>query len=143
MIFESANDTETFEFAKKLGAKAEAGQIYALTGDLGAGKTVFAQGFAKGLGINAKVNSPTYTILHSYEGGRLPFHHFDVYRIEEPEEMEETGYEDCFYSGGVSLIEWADIIREIIPKEALWVSIRKDINKGTEYRRIEIEDTGY
>ena len=140
MIFESESDEKTYAFARGLGEKAEAGQIYALKGELGAGKTVFAKGFAEGLGVKERVNSPTYTILHSYSSGRLPFHHFDVYRIAEPEEMEEVGYEDCFYSGGVSLVEWAELIEEILPGGTIFVNISRIPEKGAGYRRIEIED---
>ncbi|MBQ9504190.1 MAG: tRNA (adenosine(37)-N6)-threonylcarbamoyltransferase complex ATPase subunit type 1 TsaE [Lachnospiraceae bacterium] len=142
MIFESDSDEMTYDFARSLGEKAEAGQVYALNGELGAGKTVFAKGFAEGLGVTERVNSPTYTILHSYLSGRLPFHHFDVYRIAEPEEMEETGYEDCFYAGGVSLVEWAEQIREILPENTIFVNISKAPEKGAGYRRIEIDDLG-
>ena len=142
MIFESESDEKTYEFARGLGTKAEPGQIYALNGELGAGKTVFAKGFAEGLGVTERVNSPTYTILHSYSSGRLPFHHFDVYRIAEPEEMEEVGYEDCFYSGGVSLVEWAEQIEEILPENTIFVNISRAPEKGAGYRRIEIEDFG-
>ncbi|MBO6137277.1 MAG: tRNA (adenosine(37)-N6)-threonylcarbamoyltransferase complex ATPase subunit type 1 TsaE [Lachnospiraceae bacterium] len=142
MIFESDGDKQTYEFARSLGEKALPGQVYALTGELGAGKTVFARGFAEGLKVAERVNSPTYTILHSYFSGRLPFHHFDVYRIAEPEEMEEIGYEDCFYSDGVSLIEWAELVREILPENTIFVHFSKVPEKGTEYRRIELEDFG-
>ena len=142
MIFESDGDKQTYEFARSLGEKALPGQVYALTGELGAGKTVFARGFAEGLKVVERVNSPTYTILHSYFSGRLPFHHFDVYRIAEPEEMEEIGYEDCFYSDGVSLIEWAELVREILPENTIFVHFSKVPEKGTEYRRIELEDFG-
>ena len=102
------------------------------------GKTVFAQGFAKGLGIAEAVNSPTFTILQSYEEGRLPFYHFDVYRIADVEEMDEIGYEDCFYGDGVSLVEWPGRIREIIPENAVWISIEKDVERGFDYRRITV-----
>ena len=140
MIRETFGRDETYELGRELGRKAEKGQIYALTGDLGTGKTVFTQGFADGLGIRDYVNSPTFTILQVYEDGRLPLYHFDVYRIEEPEEMEEIGYEDCFYGDGVTLVEWADIIEEIIPDNALRVNITKDLSRGTDYRRIDIDE---
>lgn len=138
MIRETFSADETFELGRELGSKAQKGQIFALTGDLGTGKTVFAQGFAAGLGINEHVNSPTFTILQVYEGGRLPLYHFDVYRIEDPDEMFETGYEDCFYGDGVTLVEWAGIIEEMIPDTAVKVDIIKDPASGADYRRIEI-----
>ena len=139
MIKETQSSAETFAFAKELGQKAEGGAIYALTGDLGVGKTVFCQGFAAGLGIREYVNSPTFTILGIYEDGRLPLYHFDVYRIEEPEEMEEIGYEDYFYGDGVCLIEWAELIDELIPEGAVRVTIEKDLDKGIDYRRITVQ----
>ncbi|MGN0362469.1 MAG: tRNA (adenosine(37)-N6)-threonylcarbamoyltransferase complex ATPase subunit type 1 TsaE [Bilifractor sp.] len=143
MIVETHSPEETLSFARKLGEKAVPGTIYTLDGDLGTGKTVFAKGLAEGLGITEAVNSPTFTIVQEYDGGRLPFYHFDVYRIEEPEEMEEVGYDDYFYGGGVCLIEWAELIRDIIPDNAIHVTIEKDMEKGFNYRRITIEDTGH
>ena len=135
---ETGTPEETFDLGFKLGQEAEAGQVYCLEGDLGVGKTVFAQGFAKGLGIAEAVNSPTFTILQSYEEGRLPFYHFDVYRIADVEEMDEIGYEDCFYGDGVCLVEWPGRIREIIPENAVWISIEKDVERGFDYRRITV-----
>ena len=140
-IFESSGDKETFEFARKLGEKAVPGEVVALTGDLGVGKTVFTKGFAYGVGVRDHVSSPTFTILQEYDDGRMPLYHFDVYRIGDVSEMDETGYEDCFYGDGVSIVEWADVVREIMPPETVWVSIKKDLQKGFDYRRIEIEDT--
>ena len=114
-------------------------QVICLNGDLGVGKTVFTQGFAAGLGIIEPVNSPTFTILQEYLEGRLPFYHFDVYRIADIEEMEEIGYEDCFYGNGVCLIEWAELIQELIPKEAVQVRIEKNLDYGFDYRRLFLE----
>lgn len=115
------------------------GTVIALEGDLGVGKTVFTQGVAKGLGISEPVSSPTFTIVQVYEGGRLPFYHFDVYRISDVEEMEEIGYEDCFYAEGVCLVEWANLIQELIPEDGCLVKIEKDLQKGFDYRRITVE----
>ena len=137
MIFESNSAKDTFAFGQKLGREAVQGEIICLDGDLGVGKTVFTQGFAAGLGIDDYVNSPTFNIVKEYEGGRLPLYHFDVYRIGDPSEMEEIGYEDYFYGQGVSIIEWPGQIEELLPKEARWVRIRKDLTKGFDYRRIE------
>lgn len=142
IMIETKSHEETFAFGEKLGRMSHPGQIYVLVGDLGAGKTVFTQGFAKGLGIAGPVNSPTFTILQIYEEGRMPFYHFDVYRIEDAEEMEEIGYEDCFYGRGVCLIEWGNLIREILPEEAVWVKIEKDLDRGFDYRRICICEGG-
>lgn len=139
-IIETNSPEETFLLGERLGKEAEAGQVYCLNGDLGTGKTVFTQGFAKGLGILKPVNSPTFTILQVYEEGRLPFYHFDVYRIGDVEEMDEIGYEDCFYGGGVSLIEWPSLIEEILPEKRMEITLEKDLEKGFDYRRIRIEE---
>ena len=136
MFFESNSAEETFAFGKKLGEAAKPGDIICLDGDLGVGKTVFTQGFAAGLNIDDYVNSPTFTIVKEYEG-RLPLYHFDVYRIGDPSEMEEIGYEDYFYGSGVTIIEWPELIPDIIPKEAHWIRIKKDLDKGFDFRRIE------
>ena len=138
IIRESRDAGETYALGKELGLKASSGDIYALTGDLGTGKTVFAQGFAEGLGINDTVNSPTFTILKEYEGGRLPFYHFDVYRIEEPEEMYEVGLSEYLTGNGVCLIEWAELIEELLPEETVHIEIRKDLGKGEGFRYITI-----
>ena len=138
MLKETYGSEETYRLGEEMGRKAEPGDVYALTGDLGTGKTVFAQGFAAGLGISGYVNSPTFTILQVYEEGRLPLYHFDVYRIEEPEEMEEIGYEDYFYGNGVTLIEWAELIDVLLPDRAFRINISKDPGKGDDYRRIEM-----
>ena len=130
---------DTYELGEKIGQMAKPGMVISLTGDLGVGKTVFTQGLAKGLGIEEPVNSPTFTIVQVYEEGRLPLYHFDVYRIGDIEEMDETGYEDYFYGEGVCLIEWADLIREILPEQMCRVTIEKDLEKGFDYRKITLE----
>ncbi|MCR5268824.1 MAG: tRNA (adenosine(37)-N6)-threonylcarbamoyltransferase complex ATPase subunit type 1 TsaE [Lachnospiraceae bacterium] len=140
MIYETGSSQETFELAKSLAKDAKGGDIYTLIGDLGVGKTVFTQGFAAGLGIEGPVNSPTFTILQIYDQGCLPFYHFDVYRIGDVEEMDEIGYEDCFFGNGVCMVEWADLIEEIIPKTAHKITIKKDLAKGMDYRLIEIDE---
>ena len=136
---ETNNPEETFLVGKKLGLLAQPGEIYTLNGELGVGKTVFTQGVAAGLGITEHVNSPTFTIVQVYEKGRLPFYHFDVYRIGDIEEMDEIGYEDYFYGNGVCIVEWADLIGELIPAEAKRITIEKNLEKGFDYRRITIE----
>ena len=140
MIIETKTPQETFEVGKKIGENAKPGQIYTLTGDLGVGKTVFTQGFASGLGITEPVNSPTFTIVQQYEEGRLPLYHFDVYRIGDIEEMDEIGYEDYFYGEGLTMIEWANLIEEILPKKRKDIVIEKDLEKGFDYREIEMEE---
>ena len=139
MVIETRSPEETFALGEKLGREAKPGQIYTLNGDLGTGKTVFTQGFASGLGITEPVNSPTFTILQVYEEGRMPFYHFDVYRIGDVEEMDEIGYEDCFYGEGVCLIEWAELIEEILPEKVIVVTIEKDLEQGFDYRKITLE----
>lgn len=139
MIIETKNARETYEVGEKIGRQARSGQVYTLVGDLGVGKTVFTQGVANGLGITEPVSSPTFTIIQEYEEGRLPFYHFDVYRIGCIEEMDEIGYEDYFYGNGICLIEWANLIEEIIPEDAISITIEKDLEKGFDYRRIRIE----
>jgi tRNA threonylcarbamoyladenosine biosynthesis protein TsaE len=139
MVIESWKPEDTFLLGKKLGEQAAPSSVYCLNGDLGVGKTVFTQGFASGLGIKEAVNSPTFTIVQQYDDGRLPFYHFDVYRIGDVSEMEEIGYEDCFYGEGVSLIEWSELITEILPESIISVTIEKDLEKGFDYRRITVE----
>ena len=136
---ETYSTGETFALGRQIGQQAEAGEIYTLIGDLGVGKTVLTQGVAAGLGIEEPVNSPTFTIVQIYESGRLPFYHFDVYRIGDIEEMEEIGYEDYFFGGGVCMIEWAERISELIPAGARRITIEKDLEKGFDYRRISID----
>ena len=138
MIRETNSERETYELGLAVGREARPGEVYTLIGDLGVGKTVFTKGLAAGLGIKEPVSSPTFTILQEYEEGRLPFYHFDVYRIGDVEEMDEIGYEDYFYGDGVCLIEWADLIREILPEHYKEIRIEKDLDKGFDYRRISI-----
>lgn len=139
MVWETWKPEETLALGTKMGKAAKAGEVYCLDGDLGVGKTVFTQGFAKGLGIEEPVNSPTFTIMQQYEEGRLPLYHFDVYRIGDVEEMEEIGYEDCFYGEGVCLIEWSSLIREILPEFLTRITIEKDLSQGFDYRKITKE----
>ena len=138
MIIETNSAEETFALGKALGEKASPGQIYTLDGDLGTGKTVFTQGVAAGLGITEAISSPTFTIIQEYDTGRLPLYHFDVYRIGDIEEMEEIGYDDYFFGEGICLIEWADLIREILPEHVIRITIDKDLEKGFDYRKITI-----
>ena len=138
MTIETNSPEETFALGQTLGEQAKAGQISTLNGDLGVGKTVFTQGIARGLGITEAVSSPTFTIVQVYEEGRLPFYHFDVYRIGDIEEMEEIGYDDYFFGNVVCMIEWAELIEELIPENSIHVTIEKDLEKGFDYRRITI-----
>lgn len=139
MIYETFSAEDTFKLGKELGKNACPGSVYALIGDLGVGKTVFTQGVAEGLEIKEHINSPTFTIVQVYEEGRLPFYHFDVYRIGDPEEMEEIGYEDYFYGEGVCFVEWANLIEKLMPEHTVTITIEKNPEKGFDYRRITIE----
>ena len=140
MVIATRSAKETFLLGEKIGKEARAGQVYTLIGDLGVGKTVFTQGMAKGLGIKEPVSSPTFTIVQVYEEGRLPFYHFDVYRIGDVEEMDEIGFDDYIYGDGVSLIEWANLIEEILPEKRTEIIIEKDLKNGFEFRRITVEE---
>ena len=140
MIIETNNAKETFELGVRIGKEAKEGDVYTRIGDLGVGKTVFTQGLAKGLEIDEPISSPTFTIVQVYEEGRLPFYHFDVYRIGDVEEMDEIGYEDYIYGQGVSLIEWSNLIEEILPKKRREITIEKDLEKGFDYRKITITE---
>lgn len=141
MTITTTSEKETYELGISYGEKAKAGDIICLDGDLGAGKTVFTKGFAEGLGVKDIVNSPTFTIVHEYEDGRIPLYHFDVYRIEEPDEMYEIGADEYFFGNGVCLIEWAKIIEDMIPEGATKIEILRDASKGEDYREIYISDS--
>lgn len=141
MVIESFSKKETYQLGYDLGRKANKKDVFCLLGDLGVGKTVFTQGFADGLQIEEPISSPTFTIVQEYQSGRIPLYHFDVYRIADVEEMEEIGYEDYFYGEGVCLIEWANLIVEILPTELTVIKIEKDLEKGFDYRRITIEES--
>ena len=142
MIFESFSETDTFELGVKIGKEAKSGDVFTLLGDLGVGKTALTKGVAQGLEITEPICSPTFTIVQVYEDGRIPFYHFDVYRIGDVEEMEEIGYEDYFYGEGVTFIEWANLIEEILPSSYRQIVIEKDLEKGFDYRKITIEEIG-
>ena len=141
-VIESFSAEETYALGEKIGQEAKPGQVYTLIGDLGVGKTVFTQGVAAGLGITEPVSSPTFTIVQIYEEGRMPFYHFDVYRIGDPAEMEKVGFEDCLYGEGLCLIEWANLIEEILPPAYTQVRIEKDLSRGFDYRKITLTRIG-
>lgn len=138
MVRETYSEQETFELGKEIGESAQSGDVFTLEGDLGVGKTIFTKGLAYGLGVREDVVSPTFTIVQEYEDGRLPFYHFDVYRIGDVEEMDEIGYEDYVHGEGVCLIEWANLIEEILPETRIRIVIEKDLEKGFDYRKISI-----
>ena len=139
---ETYSAEETAELGRRMGLEAKPGDVYTLVGELGVGKTVFTQGIALGLGITEAISSPTFTIVQVYEEGRMPFYHFDVYRIGDIEEMDEIGYEDYFYGEGLTMIEWANLIEEILPEKRKEITIEKDLEKGFDYRRITIKEVG-
>lgn len=138
MKIETTGEAQTYQLGFQMGQNARKGEVYGLIGDLGTGKTIFTQGFAHGLGIKEPVNSPTFTIVQEYKEGRLPLYHFDVYRIADPEEMEEIGYEDYFYGDGVCLVEWANLIPELFPEDAILIRMERDLEKTENYRSIRI-----
>ena len=140
MIFESFCEKDTFELGVKIGKEAKPGDIYTLIGDLGVGKTALTKGVAMGLEITEPISSPTFTIVQVYDEGRIPFYHFDVYRIGDVEEMDEIGYEDYFYGEGLTFIEWANLIEEILPDHYRQIIIEKDLEKGFDYRKITLQE---
>ena len=142
MIKETFSPEETFAFGEELGKNARPGQVYTLIGDLGVGKTVLTQGIAKGLGIDEAICGPTFTIVQEYHTGRMPFYHFDVYRIGCVEEMDEIGFDDYVYGEGLTMIEWANLIEEILPDHFWQIMIEKDLEKGFDYRMITVEEVG-
>ena len=134
-VYETNGEKQTYDIGYQLGLASNTGDIYCLIGDLGVGKTIFSKGFAQGLGIMEPITSPTFTIVQVYDASK-PLYHFDMYRIEDPDELEMIGYEDYFYGEGVCLVEWANNVKEVIPKEAVWIEIEKDLEKGFDYRKI-------
>ena len=142
MMIETNSPKETCEMGYNIGKNAKKGQIYCIKGDLGVGKTVFTKGFAAGLNIEENVSSPTFTIVNEYHEGRLPLYHFDVYRISDSDEMYEIGCEEYFFGDGVCLIEWAELIEDILPENVIWIVIEKDLEKGLDYRKINIAEKG-
>ncbi len=140
MMIETNSPEETYEEGFRIGKSAQAGQIYCIKGDLGVGKTVFTKGFAAGLGITETISSPTFTIVNEYHEGRLSLYHFDVYRISDSDEMYEIGCEEYFFGDGVCLIEWAELIKDILPENVVWITIEKELEKGMDYRKINIDE---
>lgn len=141
-VYESFSPQETEALGRKLAESAKKGQIFCLDGDLGVGKTIFTKGFAVGLGIKEHVTSPTFTIVNEYHDGKMPFYHFDVYRISCEEEMDDIGYEEYFFGEGVCLVEWAELVKGLIPEDALWITLEKDYTKSEDYRKITIRQEG-
>ena len=132
------DENKTKEIGYKLGNLLTPGSVICLIGDLGAGKTTMTQSLAKALEVDDYITSPTFTIVNEYEG-KMPLYHFDVYRIGDPEEMYEIGYEEYFFGEGVCLIEWSKLIEELIPEEAINIEIDKNLEKGLDYRKITVE----
>lgn len=142
MVFEFNSVSETTDLGIKLGRMLNPGDVICLTGDLGTGKTHITKGIAKGLGITDTITSPTFTIVNEYDSGRIKLNHFDVYRVGDPDEVYAIGFDDYIFSDAVSVIEWADYIEEILPKDILHINIKKDLSKGENYRKITITPFG-
>ena len=141
MVYKSNSLKETENIAKSFSKTLKPGDVVCLSGDLGVGKTAFVQGVAKGIGITDYISSPTFTILNCYNG-EMPLYHFDVYRINDIDEMYDIGYDEYIYSNGVSLIEWPEIIADILPAFRYDIFIRKDLTIHDNYREITIEKRG-
>ncbi|ONI46601.1 tRNA (adenosine(37)-N6)-threonylcarbamoyltransferase complex ATPase subunit type 1 TsaE [Candidatus Epulonipiscium fishelsonii] len=140
MKYKSYTEEDTFNIAKEIGKKAKSGDIFCLIGDLGVGKTIFSKGFALGIGINDHITSPTFTIVQVYDNILLPLYHFDMYRIEDSSELDYIGYEDYFFGNGICLVEWANNVEDVIPKNSTWIYIDKDLNQGFDYRQILVSE---
>ena len=138
-IVESYSEKDTWDLGFELGTEAAPGTVICLDGDLGVGKTVFTAGFAQGLGIKTPICSPTFTILQVYEEGRIPLYHFDVYRIADSSEMDEIGFDEYAFGDGACLIEWGSMISDILPDGTIYINIKKNLEKGFDYREISIE----
>ena len=141
MKYISNSYEETQKIAADFAKTLKEGDVLCMYGDLGVGKTAFVQGLAKGLGIDEPITSPTFTIVNEYSG-TLPLYHFDVYRIADSDEMYEIGYEEYVYGDGVSVIEWPQLIDDILPEKRYDIEIAKDYDKGENYRTIEIKEVG-
>ncbi len=142
MLYETFSPDQTEKIGFEMGQKAKSGDIYCLVGELGVGKTAFTQGFARGLGIAESIGSPTFTIINEYDNA-LPLYHFDVYRLGGADELYEIGCDEYFFGDGVCLVEWADSVRESIPKHAVWIKIQKKLEKGDDYRIIEVTEDAH
>ena len=138
MIYNSNSPEETAKIANDFAKTLNPGDCICMYGNLGVGKTAFVQGLAKGLGIDEYLSSPTFTIVNCYEGN-LPLYHFDVYRIQDEDEMYEIGYEEYVYGDGISVIEWSENIKEILPQKRYEITLEKDYDKSENYRKITIE----
>lgn len=140
-IYETNSYDETQKVAEEIAKTLNGGEFIAMYGDLGAGKTAFVQGLAKALGVKGHVTSPTFTIVNEYFG-RLPLYHFDVYRIADPDEMYEIGYDEYINGDGVCIVEWAELIEDLFPEKYIKLTILKAEENGTDYRKIILEERG-
>lgn len=136
MTFNTENAQETEQLGYRLAQKLHGGEIIAYTGDLGAGKTAFTRGVAKGLGITERVTSPTFTIVNEYEGGRLPLFHFDMYRLGSSDELYDIGWEDYLARNGVCAVEWSEIVADAIEGDVIYIDIKNEC--GDDHRSITI-----
>ena len=131
------NEEETNALGLKLAAEAKPGMVIGLTGDLGVGKTSLSKAIARGLGVTETITSPTFTIVKEYKSGRMPLYHFDVYRLTDPEELYELGYEEYFYGEGICLVEWADMVHEFLPEDTLHIEMCYGENENERIVRME------
>lgn len=134
----SESEQDTVKLGEKVAKQLKKGDVVALSGDLGTGKTAFVKGLAQGFGIDEYITSPTFTLVQSYKGPGFNLHHFDVYRISDEEELFETGFEEYLYEGDICVIEWADLVKNLIPPRSVWVYFER-LNDGENKRRITIE----
>lgn len=129
------SEEDSAKLGRKIGEKAEPGSVLALIGDLGTGKTTLTKYIAAGMGVSEVITSPTFNIVKEYRSGRIPLYHFDVYRIEDPEEMYEIGYEEYFYGDGLCVVEWADLIEELLPGDAAVIKMEYSDTEGERIYR--------
>ncbi len=141
MKYNSDSYEETQRIASEFAKGLKKGDVLCMYGDLGVGKTAFVQGLAKGLGIKEHITSPTFTIVNEYMGD-MALYHFDAYRIADCDEMYEIGYEEYIYGSGISVIEWPQLIADILPEQRYDIEISKDYSKNENYREIEIREIG-
>ncbi len=141
LLVRTESPQQTFELGRRLGQILLPGDLVCLEGDLGTGKTCLAGGIARGLGVTGYVSSPSFNIVNEYEG-RFPVYHIDVYRLEDPAELEEIGYRDYFFGTGVTVVEWADKIKELVPDECLWIRLVRPPGGEVDHREITIHAVG-
>ncbi len=141
LVLRTSRSEETFRVGQLIGAALSPGDIVCLHGDLGAGKTVLTQGIGWGLGVNQPINSPTFTLVNEY-AGRIPLYHLDLYRLAEPAQLEQIGWEECVFGEGVAVIEWPEVLTPLLPADYLKISLEKDLSAGEDCRLLTLEGLG-